>query len=211
LIIFPTSHKQGAWLHVFKLTEASKLCRVKIDIDNKQDKEWGITVKKEEARLPELVKQRIRELIPQITTDSKRTLTRRGRSQITSDPTPVWTQKVKDNLISYGINFEHPVAIEFLNKIPLETKTDITKFLAFAGMSLPLESIYAEKIDNQNIKPGNPDANIDDLCHDATLVYKEISGYEPDHNLILRFMEQQPSFKAHWNSIAEFLTKTFKG
>ena len=56
----------ASWFKLIPKTELTKLLRVKIDIPNNFDKYWKINVKKSNAVPPEVIKDRLKEIISKI-------------------------------------------------------------------------------------------------------------------------------------------------
>ena len=69
----------GDWFRLVPKGEATKLARVQIDFPNSLDEAWTIDIKKSRARPPHTVRERLRQIISQIT--GRSVTVHRGRGQ----------------------------------------------------------------------------------------------------------------------------------
>ena len=63
---------KGTWFGILKKTEFTKLCRVKIDIENDLDTDWKIDIKKSKASPPKEIKDYLAEFMSSIEIQGKR-------------------------------------------------------------------------------------------------------------------------------------------
>ncbi len=113
----------GSWFRLAKQEELTKLARVRIDIPNNLDYQWGIDVRKSRAYPPLVVRNRLKQVIEQIRAGAKRPYTTRGRVVIEGPVTPVWVRKNFNDRIEYAINTDHPIIADVLGDLDQANRT----------------------------------------------------------------------------------------
>jgi len=102
----------GSWFRLSTKDELAKLARVRVDIPNTLDSEWGLDIKKSRAIPPESVKRELRRLIDRIVGQSRTVHTFRGRAaQGAEDGVLVWEKYDKRDAYAYRINRSHPLFV----------------------------------------------------------------------------------------------------
>ncbi|SHG42101.1 ATP-binding protein [Pedobacter caeni] len=104
----------GNWLDLnFRIKENQRLCRIAIDIPNTLDKEWQIDVKKASAKIPDLLRQRIKEICIVAIEKAVKVYTHRGaylkRKGSQQGLIFFWKAKLKQGKKFYEINVDHPI------------------------------------------------------------------------------------------------------
>lgn len=100
----------GSWFRLAPKDELAKLARVRIDIPNSLDGEWGLDIKKSRAVPPESIRKDLRRLIDRIMGQSKTVHTYRGRpDENQAGKDFVWDVVIDRESFSYRINREHPL------------------------------------------------------------------------------------------------------
>lgn len=140
----------GTWFGLARQTELTKLARVRIDIPNGLDSDWKIDVKKASAQPPAIVRDRLRRIIETIGASSKRVYTARGQKLLSDNRLPVWTRLQDKNEISYCLNSDHPVFVDFAKRLPEALRKEFHNILEMAGAAIPIDSLFADV-------SGNPD------------------------------------------------------
>ena len=69
----------GTWFRLAPKEEFFKLTRVQVDIPNSLDHLWSLDIKKSSASPPDIIRNRLRDLIPHFAIASKLTITYPGR------------------------------------------------------------------------------------------------------------------------------------
>ena len=133
----------GTWFGLAPQGELTKLCRVRIDMPSSLDAEWKIDVKKASAQPPAPVRKRLSRIIDQMGGPSKRVYDR-GPQLVTKSRLPIWTRSQNKNEISYGLNSEHPLLREFMDRLDADTAEEFRKLVALIVSTLPIESLYAD-------------------------------------------------------------------
>ena len=116
--------------------------RVKIDIPNNFDKYWKINVKKSNAVPPEVIKDRLKEIISKIEFAGKRVYKHRGSKLINQIIDPAWNRIANDNKIFYEINKEHFYIKNYINSLPNKDKNKISEIFKILESSFPRDSYY---------------------------------------------------------------------
>lgn len=134
----------GDWFRLIPKGEATKLARVQIDFPNSLDEAWTIDIKKSRARPPQAVRERLRQIIPQITGRSTRVHKGRGQKLFEDQLAPFWERYADHTGIRYTLNQSHPM-MKFLEERMDEDSIKYLKlFLDSIATSLPIEMLYSD-------------------------------------------------------------------
>ncbi|GAB3629641.1 DNA mismatch repair protein MutL [Pandoraea terrae] len=135
----------GTWFKLVPKEEFFKLTRVQVDIPNSFDDLWALDIKKSVAYPPDIIRTRLRELIPHFANTSKRTLTYPGRKRDTKDFVPLWTRvEPCHGAFRYGVNVDHPAIEALSSKLDMDDQKSLFALLGLFGDALPMEAIYAD-------------------------------------------------------------------
>lgn len=134
----------GDWFRLIPKGEATKLARVQIDFPNSLDQSWTIDIKKSRARPPLLVRERLRQIIAQIS--GRSTTVHRGRGQRLFDEVaaPVWERYADQGGIRYSLNGSHPLVQRLATRLDQEGIQHLNILLESISASLPIEMIYSD-------------------------------------------------------------------
>ena len=194
----------GTWFGLARQSELTKLARVRIDMPNALDGAWKIDVKKASAQLPPPVRARLRRIIDPLAATSKNVFQTKGKKLIEDNRIPVWTRLQNKNRISYRINSEHPMVLQFLSRLPPSHKDDFLKVLEVAGASLPMDALFADL-------GGDVDSSVNSETSDQALRYaaittfaylREIAGSVEDALTMMRVAEP---FNTDWERTKQFI------
>ncbi len=134
----------GSWFRLARQEELTKLARIKIDIPNNLDNQWGIDVRKARANPPLIVRNRLKQIIEQIRTGAKRPYTLRGRVAIESGAVPVWVRKIHNEKIEYLINDEHPLIAELISNLQDTERSRLRQILRMFGQAFPAATFFSD-------------------------------------------------------------------
>ncbi|GED42432.1 ATP-binding protein [Cobetia marina] len=155
----------GGWLGLARQSELTKLCRVRVDIPNSMDSDWKIDVKKASAQLPPAVRIRLKKIVERFSSTSKRTYQHKGNKLVDREMNPIWNREIHDSKVMFKPNFEHPIIVDYLHKLPESMQPGFIKCIQLIGMGLPIEAIYMElSSDAESVLSGSDD---NDLIHDV--------------------------------------------
>jgi len=104
----------GGWLDLdFRKKESQRLCRIAIDIPNTLDEEWQIDVRKASAKIPDVIRKRIKNICFLAIEKAIKVYTHRGayvrRKGEKKELIYLWLAKQKRGIKSYHINEKHPI------------------------------------------------------------------------------------------------------
>lgn len=136
----------GSWLGLARQTELTKLSRVRVDIPNTMDADWKIDVRKANAQLPPVVRERLRKIVDRLQGTSKRTYKRRGQKLVDDRKLPFWNRIQQDGKIIYRPNSDHPAISGFEERLPEEFRHGFRTCLKMIGAGLPIESLHADML-----------------------------------------------------------------
>lgn len=140
--------------------ELSKLIRVQVDIPNSSqiDKDWKLDVKKSSATLPESLRKYLKKTVENLSIRSKRTFTKRAKVENLHDG--LWPRKETDEgIVTYEINQENDYIKKLINNNP-----EIKQLLTILALTLPYDSIYADRADGSEINKNLVDLQEFERC-----------------------------------------------
>ena len=144
----------GTWFGLASQAELTRLTRVRIDIPNELDALWKVDVKKASAQPPAPVRNRLRKIIEQLGSPSKRVYTQRGHVLSTDNRLPVWVRTQKSNEIHYRLNTEHPILAGFQKRLTPDAAREFRVLTALIDSTLPIDAIFADAGSNpKNLSP----------------------------------------------------------
>lgn len=136
----------GSWLGLARQTELTKLSRVRVDIPNTMDADWKIDVRKANAQMPPIVRERLRKIVERLQGTSKRTYKRRGQKLVDDRKLPFWNRVQQDGRVIYKPNVDHPSISGFEESLPEEFRNGFRTCLKLIGSGLPMESLHADML-----------------------------------------------------------------
>lgn len=135
----------GTWFKLVPKDEFFKLTRVQVDIPNSLDALWSLDIKKSAAFPPEIIRSRLKELIPHFISISRRTLSYSGRRTNTSKQEPIWNRiEPSPGRFKYEINIQHPLLSTFSDSLSDDIRNSFQKVLEIISAANPLDSIYVD-------------------------------------------------------------------
>lgn len=134
----------GDWFRIIPKGEATKLARVKIDFPNSLDESWAIDIKKSRARPPHAVRERLRQIIKQISSRSVSVHRGRGQKLFQEKQAPLWERYADHDGIRYAINSEHPLVTSLSTHLKAAELATVRVLLDSIAASLPVEMIYSD-------------------------------------------------------------------
>ncbi len=134
----------GDWFRLVPKGEATKLSRVQIDFPNSLDEAWTIDIKKSRARPPHAVRERLRQIINQITARSVTVHRGRGQKLFQETKAPLWERYADHGGIRFAINAEHPLVTALFTRLSSPDATSLCVLLDSIAAALPVEMIYSD-------------------------------------------------------------------
>ena len=194
----------GTWFGLMRMGELTKLTRVRIDIDNTQDAEWKIDIKKSSAEFPAQVRSRLRELISTIAVPSQRIYNGRAKKLYDTQRLPVWQRSRHQEVVSYAVNQLHPAVTSLASGLPEAKTTQLRYLLELLGDVLPTDLIFADAANN-------PQALSSEALSDSRLSFLAVTtavqlleaGMRPDD--IITAMQSSDPFRTRWDQLVDLV------
>lgn len=134
----------GDWFRLIPKGEATKLARVQIDFPNSLDESWTIDIKKSRARPPHPVRERLRQIITQISGRSATVHRGRGQRLFEDTAAPLWERFADHGGIRFAVNAQHPLIKSLRSRLAFEDARSLNLILDSVAASLPVEMIYSD-------------------------------------------------------------------
>ena len=187
----------GTWFGLARQAELTKLARVRIDMPNALDAAWKIDVKKSSAQLPPPVRERLRRIVAPLGATSKRVYTTRGRRLISENRIPVWSRVQNKNQVFYRINYEHPMVVDLLSRLPAETRGDLLRIIEVAGASLPMDALLADLGGDMDSVVGSTTSE-EALRYAALTTFAHLRRTARSGDDVLTIMQVAEPFRSNW-------------
>ncbi|TLS68325.1 ATP-binding protein [Mariprofundus erugo] len=166
----------GTWFRLVPKSEFFKLTRVQVDIPNSLDDLWSLDIKKSAAFPPDIIRNRLKDLIPHFVDSSRKTITYPGRKQRNTSFLPLWNRiEPTHETFRYDINVEHPAISSVSEKLDKDGQKKLQALLDLIGTSIPFESIYADM--STDHRGSGEEKEIKELVDIATCIL-ELTGLE---------------------------------
>ena len=134
----------GDWFRLVPKGEATKLARVQIDFPNSLDEAWTIDIKKSRARPPHPVRERLRQVIAKIATQSITVHRGRGQRLFQEAKAPFWERYADHDGIRFLINGRQPLIESLSARLSPADRDFLHVLLDSLAASLPVEMIYSD-------------------------------------------------------------------
>ena len=140
----------GTWFGRHR-DELTKYARIRVDIPNTLDDIWGIDIKKQNAKIPLVIKNRLTRAVDEAMDIAVKAQKFRGRVDKTDDKIDyIWLPvKTREEQHSYLINRESKIFDLIRDKVDDETWVRIDMVLEEIENSLPYQQIYIDKSQNK--------------------------------------------------------------
>lgn len=198
------------WFRLIKKTESTKLARIEIHFDNTLDLEWQIDVKKSKVSPPPVVKQRLIEIIETIAGASKRVYGSRINRSLSQIDRP-WERFVNDGYITYAINRNYPMILEFEKTLNASQKNQLSLILDVFSQALPVESIYADMSSAPKAITSTPESSVDlASLHNKFFQIADIFAIDSDEKKLLEACKQTGLFLGFENQLIKWVHEYVK-
>ena len=141
----------GTWFGIFKHGDLSELIRVQVDIPNTMDDFWKISIDKNDAKIPQSLKYRLRDILINVSGKAKLIYKRRSKSVKIGKHQPAWQKYKKNGVIRYEISRDNDIYREIEKSISGDTQTLLDAYLSFVEQSLPVQDIQDDAADESYI------------------------------------------------------------
>lgn len=199
----------GTWFRLTRQTELTKLARVRIDLPNGLDHLWNLDVKKAWAHPPQIVRERLRQIIDQISNASNRVYTSRGRKLTGDDATPMWNRRIEHGRIHYEINPNHPLVKGFISTLSEHSKKQLPCLIQAIERCFPVDALFSDMA-------GHPeDVNSETVPEDKLLEMLEMTvsvmaGQDMPAKDIRQIILQMEPYRSHESASHDYLNKVLQ-
>ncbi len=140
----------GTWFGRHR-DELTKYARIRVDIPNTLDDIWGIDIKKQNAKIPAVIKNRLTRAVDEAMDIAVKAQKFRGRVDKTDDKIDyIWLPiKTREEQHSYLINRKSKIFDLIRDRVDDETWARIDMVLEEIENTLPYQQIYIDKSQNK--------------------------------------------------------------
>ncbi len=140
----------GTWFGRRK-DELTKHARVMVDIPNSLDDIWGIDIKKQNAKIPKILKNQLNKAVDEAMDISIRTQTHRGRiNKVDETVDYIWDRvQERNNQFTYRLNRDSRIFDLLKDKVDDSIWSLIDMVLEEIESNIPYQQIYIDKSQNQ--------------------------------------------------------------
>lgn len=199
----------GDWFRLVPKGEATKLARVQIDFPNSLDEAWTIDIKKSRARPPHAVRERLRQIISQITARSVTVHRGRGQKLFQESQAPLWERYADHDGIRFAINTEHPLIASLCARLASDDAASLGVLLDSIAATLPVEMIYSDYSTHPrevSQAATDKDQTLDRLKSLKQVLYGDGPG---DPQAFLQIVRSTRLFDGQIETAEKFIAETF--
>lgn len=140
----------GTWFRLNKKYELNKLARIRVDIPNSLDSLWEIDVKKSTASIPDMLKNKLKDIAVNTVGCSERVYRYRGRKVNTDDMVHIWNVYDERGKIQYLINRELPIYKILVDSLDEKGIGYLDTFLKVLEDAFPYGDVYYRMAKDNN-------------------------------------------------------------
>ena len=141
--------------------ELTKYARIRVDIPNTLDDIWGIDIKKQNAKIPNIIRSRLTKAVDEAMDIAIQKQTFRGRLDKADESTDyIWDRIKERDQYSYRINRNSRIFDLIRKKVDDETWNTLDMVLEEIESSLPYQQIYIDKSQNKIDEPTENDERL---------------------------------------------------
>lgn len=198
----------GDWFRLVPKGEATKLARIRIDFPNSLDEAWTIDIKKSRAKPPHAVRERLRQIISQITSRSITVHRARGQKLFQEINAPIWERYADQTGIRYALNTTHPLIQSLREHLDKEGIQLLELLLASCSAALPVEMIYSDYSTSPRDVSQKPVQH--DIYDSLSALRKAVWGEGPGNASAFRDIVRSTGLFNHdSNIVEEFIKEEF--
>lgn len=191
LIIF------GKWFN-HRRDELTKYARIKVDIPNTLDDVWGIDIKKQNAKIPASIRQRLTRIVDEAMDASIKKQNYRGRiAKIDDNKDYIWNRMEKRGQYTYSINRNSKVFKLLDDHLDDNAKSYLDIVLTEIEKNIPFHQIYLDKSSNV-IDEVDDDERVAEIFNTARLYLEQSLAFNPNlskENAIDSLFQEEPFYK----------------
>lgn len=179
----------GSWLlPELQKKEQYRLARIRINIENDADMDWGIDVRKSTAVPPVPIRAELLRIAKSAMKESSKVYRHRGKKLARTgkfEQSYVWMQKKTGDKIKYIINKDHPLIQSALKN---DASGVLKKILSLVQETIPIQLITSNHLDNEDDNhipyEGQEEKNIMNMLEE---IYSTLlkTGMEPNDAVLI--------------------------
>ncbi len=151
----------GGWLGLgqrqsWTREEPYKLARLRLDIPNTADADWGIDIKKSVARPPSYIQFRLRDLAEHVRHQARQVFAHRGSygSRLpSSDLQRAWRVVQRKDTVAYLVDRSHPLVKQVLEQAG-PAKEAVVAMLRLLEETMPVQRVWIDTVEKGEIHKG---------------------------------------------------------
>lgn len=137
----------GGWLGLRKMTQASKLCWVQVDVPASLDHYWLLDIKKSRAVPPKEVTKELKNFLEHLTEGSVKRQTGARNKKVVENS--LWQTSVGSDDYSIEINRSSEYLAQFSRELTPEQNKKLSALLTMLELTLPIEWINAQYVSDR--------------------------------------------------------------
>lgn len=139
---------RGGWFRLTAKKKAAQLARVQIDFPSSLDHLWTIDIKKSRIQPPQMVRNRLQQILDRIITPSKRVYRGHGQRLMSDNRYPLWQRIADHRGIRYTLSNDHPLIQTLRQGLDPVGQSQLKLLLNAIGEDLPVELISMDWTDH---------------------------------------------------------------
>ena len=199
----------GDWFRLIPKGEATKLARVQIDFPNSLDESWTIDIKKSRARPPHPVRERLRQIIAQISGRSTTVHRGRGKKLFEEVSAPLWERFADQGGIRYAVNNSHPLVERLRSRLDEDGGRHLDLLVEAVSASLPVEMVYSDYSTHPR-EVGQSAIEADSAAERLIALRAAIGGPAADAALFREVVRSTRLFERQMEIVEKFIREEFK-
>lgn len=199
----------GDWFRLIPKGEATKLARVQIDFPNSLDESWTIDIKKSRARPPHPVRERLRQIIAQISGRSTTVHRGRGKKLFEEVSAPLWERFADQGGIRYAVNNSHPLVERLRSRLDEDGGRHLDLLVEAVSASLPVEMVYSDYSTHPR-EVGQSAVEADSAVERLIALRVAIGGQAADAALFREVVRSTRLFERQMEIVEKFIREEFK-
>jgi hypothetical protein len=197
----------GTWFRLVRFGELSQLVRISVDIPNSLDDLWKITVDKSDAKLPAVLRTRLKQIVDGLRKRASRVHRSKGGRLSAGSKVAVWTRYARGGEVSYYINRDHPLISALLEGDLAPGGTEAKAALDAIEQGFPVEAFGRDTSD----RPDDIHQTAGDVSKfreflDAALPVI-LAQEQGDFQKLEQRLRQTEPFCSNWTAVEEYLGK----
>ena len=151
----------GSWLglgqrQAWTREELYKLARLRLDMPNTADVDWGIDIMKSVARPPSYIALRLRDLAENVREQARQVFVHRGSygpRVPTANLNRAWRVVQRKNSVAYLVDRNHPLVKQVLDQAG-PVKEPVVAMLRLLEETMPVQRVWIDTLEKRNIHKG---------------------------------------------------------